>query len=257
MRSSRSGRPCSRAAPLRHVRESQLARPLVERGHLVAEDLPQPSELPVQFRGKLLEYRERLVGRPGFGARHGGCNRPDPGVELNRVRQHVIARLQTHFDERRLNSLESLLDCRGAGRERRSAVKRRRPDGDRLELLACVKDAVHRRMRGTDRVANPDQQIELLPQVFVCGCDARVTGDLELRAATLAAGAEPHLIRAGRRHGASRRPSEYRRSHTNRFRPAAARNGPRSLAVKLRINSPRASRNSSTTAPGACSGSRK
>jgi hypothetical protein len=99
------------------VRQPALACQRVERCHVNLEYLAQAIEMAVELRRELREDGARLIGRPRFGARDHGRNRCDAGVQLDRVRQHVVSRFQPHLDQLGLHRVQRLVDFTRARRD--------------------------------------------------------------------------------------------------------------------------------------------
>src|SRR2546428_8162187 len=161
LRTLRRGRPHLRGA--RHDRRyARRPQGSVERRQVATEHLPQGYQLLLEVRGEHLEHGVGLRRRSAVHAAGNADQTTDPLDQLRREVERVLERAVAHLVELLLDRAQPLAEsARGRAKARRVGCARELV----LEPLPYVSDRGDRRGRRIDRVAEPFQERELLPQI--------------------------------------------------------------------------------------------
>src|SRR5438445_11745159 len=161
LRTLRRGRPHLGGA--RHDRRyARRPQGSVERRQVATEHLPQGHQLLLEVRGEHLEHGEGLRRRSAVHAGGEADQTADPLDQLRREVERVLERAVAHLVELLLDRAQPLAErARGRAKARRVGCARELV----LEPLPYVSERGDRRGGGIDRVAEPCQERELLPQI--------------------------------------------------------------------------------------------
>src|SRR3989442_7839476 len=161
LRTLRGRRPHLRGA--RHDRRyARRPQGSVERRQVATEHLPQGYELLLEVGGEHLEHGVGLRRRSAVHAAGEADQTADPLDQLRGEVERILERAVAHLVELLLDRAQPLAEsARGRAKAHRVGCARELV----LEPLPYVSDRGDRRRRRVDRVAEPFQERELLPQI--------------------------------------------------------------------------------------------